>query len=1039
MMLWSRRIVGRAHKLCPLLSPAQSPSAFLRKSGLATRCWVHSPAVLRPCHPVRPCRTLLLPGLTVGIRSVHGTAWPQHEQTHAAPALATPDAESELDLLQSAPTTKLLKLVRRLMDEYPHCVLLTRVGDFYELYYEQADEVGPLLEIQVVTRKLRSHHYRFTGFPARYIDRYLEALVMRHQKHVAICEQFQDPITKVFSRRLVRIITPGTLIDEQFLNSGQNNYLLAIYPHLASNVTIDTSSLDLRTSIGLAWLDLATGDFWTSHTTVSDLISDLARIKPREVIIPDEYYAALTAIIAPIFRSWEDYVVTRKPMTTFQHRWRNEPDAATTTAYGHQLPEQFTKFIQRQALSASELGASRALLRYVSETQAGKIPQLQTSTQYNPTRVMRMDAYTLRSLEILESTASGTKAGSLVHAIDQTRTKPGARLLVDYLRSPLTSIEAINDRLDLVQLYHEAPHLLFQCQEALRTARDAQRAVQKLSLGYGGPADLLDVASSLEALAAIRDHTNAHLASLPASSFQSVRRLLKGAHALPELTATIRRLVDFDAPRRVSGFGFLLNDASAHLQSLYTQLRALESDADAMQHDLQSQYQLSTAKLISSVSVRHYVETSAREGKALHDKRPFTVFQTLRGKHRFHYPPWTRLADHMAHIKQAIFDEEMGLYQSLVSEVLAQGSVIVSSCQTLAQIDVATSLASLALDFGYKRPTFATEPHRFAIEGGRHPVVEMDLRQKNRNFIGNDCHLDAKTPSALITGPNMGGKSTYLRQNAIIVILAQMGAFVPAHAAHLSVVDRLFSRVGASDNLAEEQSTFMVEMAETAHILNHATPNSLVIIDEVGRGTATADGLAIAYATLSLLAQQIQCRSLIATHYHELARLARTSLPGVRYLHTTLLTNSNGRFSFIHKVLPGVSEKSHGLQVALLAGFPSHALAIAQATIAQLEALSTAGATIPDASNPDVPDLAEGAHNTTRSAGVQSSQPSDAIPAAPVSLSPAQQMALAKYQQLQHMLQDLDLDRITARQAMNLMFDLQELVGRPADHSTGSQ
>ncbi|KAJ1984775.1 MutS protein 1 [Dimargaris verticillata] len=951
-----------------------------------------------------------------------------------------PDAESEPDLLQSAPTTKLLKLVRRLMEEYPHCVLLTRVGDFYELYYEQADEVGPLLEIQVVTRKLRNHHFRFTGFPARYIDRYLEALVMRHQKHVAICEQFQDPITKVFSRRLVRIITPGTLIDEQFLNSGQNNYLLAIYPHLTSDSTVHTAGLNAHTSIGLAWLDLATGDFWTSHTALADLVSDLARIKPREVIIPDEYYAALTATIAPVFRSWEDYVVTRKPMATFQCRWGNEPDAkaesTSTAAFDQQLPEQFTGFIQRQALSDSELSASWVLLRYVSETQAGKIPQLQTSTQYNPTRVMRMDVYTLRSLEILESTALGTKMGSLVHAIDQTRTKPGARLLADYLRSPLTSIKAINDRLDLVQLYHEAPHLLFQCQEALRTARDAQRAVQKLSLGYGGPADLLDVASSLEALAEIRGYTEAHLATLPDSSFQSVWRLLKGTHALPELTTTIRRLVDFDAPRRVSGFGFLLNDASSHLKSLYAQLKGLEGDAEAMQQDLQNQYQLATAKLVSSVSVRHYVETSAREGKALHDKPPFTVFQTLRGKHRFHYPPWTRLADHMAHIKQAIFDEEMGLYQGLVSQVLAQGSVIVSSCRALAQIDVATSLASLALDFGYKRPNFATEPRQFSIEGGRHPVVEMDLRQKNRNFIGNDCHLDAATPSALITGPNMGGKSTYLRQNAIIVILAQMGAFVPAHATHLSIVDRLFSRVGASDNLAEEQSTFMVEMTETAHILNHATPNSLVIIDEVGRGTATADGLAIAYATLSMLAQQIKCRSLIATHYHELARLARTSLPSVRYLHTTLLTNANGRFSFIHKVLPGVSEKSHGLQVALLAGFPSHALVIAQTTIAQLEALPIPGTPAPTEATPDSQGFADGAHDTSTSTGAHPPQSSDTMPPAPTLPSPAQLIVLAKYQQLQHMLNDLDFDRLTARQAMNLAFDIQELVGRPTNHGS---
>ncbi|RKP33805.1 muts domain V-domain-containing protein, partial [Dimargaris cristalligena] len=829
----------------------------------------------------------------------------------------------------------LLKLVRSLMDGYPHCVLLTRVGDFYESYYEHADDVGAMLDIQVVTRKIRSHHFRFTGFPARSIDRHLESLVMGHRRHVAICEQFQDPITRIFSRRLVRIVTPGTLIDEQFLNADQNNYLLAIYPMEPAAPSSDITTPGHGSpqggevpsdppSLGLAWLDLATGDFLSSTTTISDLESDLTRIKPREIVIPEPFQAILAKCLENMGRSLDAFVVSTRPLARFQVPLSEEDSDPFFTDPLGRPPGQFLDFIRAQNLSDTELRASRGLMRYVIETQAGKVPHLQTATHLNAAQTMKIDSFTFRSLEILESmTASSTTSratgGSLIHIIDHTQTKAGSRMLSEYLRAPLTSIPELNERLDLVQLFFDSPDLLHRTRTILRDARDAQRAVQKLSLGYGGPADLLDIASALEAVTQIRE-----------PSTEAPHRLFKGIVSLDGLVQVIRNHIHPDAPRRVNGRGFIQGSSSSALNRLHNDLAKLESDLGKLELLLRTRFSSNSLKLIMQTGSRSYIEVSPRDAKSIVTDPEFEVFQTLRGKHRFLYKPWMLLAEYIQATNEAIFQEEMALYQSVLGQVLHQSQRIVGNCRSLAQIDVAASCAHLARDFGYTRPVFRTDqPGLFRIQDGRHPVVENNLRRKSRHFISNDCHLDSERPTALLTGPNMGGKSTFLRQNAIIAILAQIGSFVPARLAELSIIDRVFSRVGASDNLAENQSTFMVEMAETAHILTHATSQSLVIVDEVGRGTSTVDGLAIAYATLVRLARDIGCRSLVATHYHEL-----TDLAGISPMLATaepLLPPPSGHFSFVHKVLPGVSRESHGIQVAQLAGFPEEALQIARA------------------------------------------------------------------------------------------------------------
>ncbi|KAJ1911515.1 MutS protein 1 [Tieghemiomyces parasiticus] len=992
------------------------------------------------------------------------------------------DADTSARLLQTEPTTRLLKLVRQLMDEHPTCVLLTRVGDFYELYYEQADEVGAILEMQVVTRKIRRHHFRFTGFPARYVDRHLETLVVKHRKHVAICEQYQDPITRKWSRRLARIITPGTLIDEQFINPAQNNYLLAVYPHCpvaSPDEAAITASSTVLQQVGLAWLDLATGDFLTTVSDRTELVSDLARIKPREIIVPREYETVLTPLIQSAFTTNDPYVTfTAKPLALFRTPWSDRegmaleagsaatvspatsatPSSAITsttttdpiTAAKETAPN-VNAFIRNLDLTDAEQSATWALLRYVAETQVGKFPRLQTSTRYNPVHTMRVDSYTLRSLEILESLTTGTKVGSLIHTIDQTRTKAGSRLLAEYLRSPLTSVSALNERLDLVQRFYDRPDLLFRTRDILGSARDAQRAIQKLSLGYGGPADLLVVASALEAASQITRLCapvfNETLTSQPATPPRegggdltpgnSPCDLLARMVPLDDMAADIRRYLGEEAPKRVSQHGFINPRACPVLTQLHTELAGLEQAEADLEDSLCTELGVTSLQLVIGAGTRGYVEMTAREGKRFEESQQLmlevdegrgeppmeemTVFQKLRSKYRYLHPRWTHLAERLQALRSRILDEEIALYQDLVHRVLDRSFSVVTNCRVLAQIDVAASFAQVACDFGYTRPTLLAEPDVFDVRGGRHPVVEMNLRRRSsRNFISNDCRLTADCPTILLTGPNMGGKSTFLRQNAILVILAQIGSFVPAHTARLSIVDRLFSRVGASDNLAGDQSTFMVEMSETAHILHHATPRSFVIMDEVGRGTATADGLAIAYAALWTLARRIRCRSLVATHYHELTDMItdtggdvkggdESHADGLAFYHTSLFTDEEGHFSFVHKVLPGISRRSHGIQVAQLAGFPADALALAREVMQQQTLPSSATA-----------------------AAVEAPTPWSAIAPPPVGFAtpplsdPEASRDHERLEQIKRILLPVDTEQLTARQAINLIFDLKE-------------
>ncbi|KAJ1866254.1 MutS protein 1 [Coemansia sp. RSA 989] len=966
----------------------------------------------------------------------------------------------------TASTSSVLGTVREYRQKYPNCVLLVRVGDFYELYYEQADDVGGhVLGLQVVDKKFKGGSVRFTGFPSHTLLRHMETMVVKHRLSVALCEQFQEPERRSFTRKVTRVVTPGTLIDDECLATTRvHNYILCIYRNnrkleeyqvamekwkqecmrvekehcdgkervharaacawklqsgstgkrrpgrprkqqsgASGSVEFDAAGVampeppllppqpetsdfmaDEGGGLSLAWLDLATGDFMASSGTADALSADLARIRPQEIIVEEEdsSTAQLVESIYPQSLSPTRPLVTKIPTSLFFSQKQpaseqvediaapsdSESRAMSPNAYwpmpapSPQLvatPEHL--LLEAGELSSSELMASRALLNYVMGTQLGLLPPLQSPKRYATEGHMRMGAATIQALELLRPiNAERSDSGpSLLSEIDHTRTSAGARLLAKRLVAPSTSIDIVEQRLDLVEFFCSNSRIRERVYEQLENIGDVERAVNKLSLNCGGPHDLLAIASTLREVSRIKRTLREYVASAQAPSqtrlqqprrrqtttmksysqrsaiIDIVQRKEQALQALSGLVREITAKIRKDAERDVRAFGFLNPDCSPEITRLHTKLSEKENERRALQQKWQTQYSCSSLKLDSIPALGQFIEVSKRESERLASSREFRMIQSLKSKVRFENQQWTYLLSEIEMLRGRIQVEEMREFEELRDRVLAASTAIRTNSRVLADIDVAISMAVLATARQYTRPRLCeqteAEPHRIA--GGRHPVVESQLLAANRQYVSNDCLFSSKDSRVLLlTGPNMGGKSTYLRQIALTSVLAQMGSFVPADDARLHIVDAIYSRIGAHDNLALDQSTFMVEMSETAEILRHATSSSLVILDEIGRGTATADGTAIAYATLKHLHDQVRCKAIFATHYHELVpHVLPPSLPALQPLQTAIYEDQAGGFAFLHKVKPGICTQSHALYVAQIAGIPKEVLALAQA------------------------------------------------------------------------------------------------------------
>jgi len=812
-----------------------------------------------------------------------------------------------------------------LKEQYPDCLLFYRMGDFYELFFEDALLAADVLDITLTKRGAhKGDDIPMCGVPFHSYEGYLAKLI-RHGFKVAICEQTETPeqakarggYKALVNRDVVRVVTQGTLTEDNLLDKNANNYLACL-----------TRVAD---GIGLAWIDMSTGEFWLQPLDVKSISTALDRIQPKEILISDRLQE--DPDLFDCFALYKDMLTiqphARFDVTNAQKRLENLFGVKTLESFG--------------GFHRAEIAAAGSLVDYINLTQKGKMPCLSPPRQLPLGTVMEIDSATRRNLE-LTVTLQGERKGSLLACIDMTVTGAGSRLLATRINMPLTSVEEINHRLDFIDFFSHHLDARDQTREFLKRCPDMERALARLSLGRGGPRDLSMIRDTLlqsVALFTLLSDTNSSLTSMPEHLRIALDRLKVWVQHHP-LIDRLKRALKPDLPTLARDGGFIAYGYSPQLDEVLV----LKDESRKLIAGLQKKY--SDISGIQNLKIKHnnvlgyFVEVTSQHGDKLmtSDGKPkddniFIHRQTLANCVRFTTVELNELEGKITGAADKALALELELFNDLVNDVLAHGTSISDAAIALAEIDVVTALAKLAEAKEYCRPALS-ETLDFDIKEGRHPVVESALKtQGDQVFMANDCALSGHDRLWLLTGPNMAGKSTFLRQNALIALMAQMGSYVPATSANIGIVDRLFSRVGASDDLARGQSTFMVEMVETATILNQSTDRSLVILDEIGRGTATFDGLSIAWACIEQLHEINRCRTLFATHYHELTsleeKLSHLSCYSMR------VREWQDEIIFMHEVIKGAADRSYGIHVGKIAGLPSTVIKRAEQILQILE------------------------------------------------------------------------------------------------------
>ncbi|MEQ1889505.1 MAG: DNA mismatch repair protein MutS [Alphaproteobacteria bacterium] len=875
---------------------------------------------------------------------------------------------------------------------HPDYLLFYRMGDFYELFFDDAVKASASLNIALTKRgRHLGEDIAMCGVPVHASDGYLARLTASGFK-VAVCEQIEDPAEarkrgskSVVAREVVRLVTPGTLTEDSLLDGRAHNYLLAI----------GSVGGGAAQEWALAWCDISTGGFDVMALPLERVAAEIARLAPREVLLSERLLAEPELLSTLAI---EGAAMTPLPPGCFDSQ---TGERRLMALFRVGALEGFGGY------GRAELAACGALAAYMELTQKGRLPLLRPPARQLQSGIMAIDAATRRNLE-LNLTLNGARKGSLLSVTDRTVTGAGARLLAARLNAPLTDVQAIRRRQDMVQHFYDDRDLGDAVRAELRRVPDLERALARLSVGRGGPRDLLAVRSALAAAASLKlrlQKASRALAGLP----QDLAALLPDLGHQEILIARLSEAVKPEPPLLTSEGGFIAQGYHAGLD----ELRGLGSESKRVIAGLEEKYRRLSG--VDRLKVKHnrvlgyFLETGLSQGDRLLRQplnETFIHRQTMASNARFSTVELGELERKIDQAGNQALGIELALWDDLLSEVMGRGAAILRTAAALAELDVASGLAELAHQARQVRPRLDDGPV-FCITGGRHPVVEAALQEASGGagqFVANDCDLGADATGGagghrlwLVTGPNMAGKSTFLRQNALIAILAQMGAFVPAQSAHIGIVDRLFSRVGAADDLARGRSTFMVEMVETAAILNQATEHSLVILDEIGRGTATYDGLSIAWAALEHLHEVNRCRSLFATHYHELTALSAV-LPGMANV-TMRVREWQNEVIFLHEVVAGAADRSYGIQVAKLAGLPARVIARAQAVLAQLEDQAASGA-------------------ITR---MIDSLPLFNTPAAPARETPADGII--------KVLQEINPDALSPREALQLIYHLRGLLG----------
>jgi DNA mismatch repair protein MutS len=823
----------------------------------------------------------------------------------------------------SARVTPMMEQYQEIKAAHPGLLLFYRMGDFYELFFEDAEIASKALGIMLTKRgKHQGLDIPMCGVPVERSDDYLHRLIEQGFR-VAVCEQMEDPAAarargnkSVVRRDVVRLVTPGTLTEDTLLDARTNNYLLAIARARSSAGT---------DRFGLAWIDISTSEFVVTECAGSELQAALARINPNEAIVTDALFG--DSELGPLFR--ELPAVT--PLT------RDVFDSSTAE---RRLCDYFAVATMDglAVMSRLEATAAAAAVTYVDRTQVGKRPPLSPPAHEAVGATMAIDPATRANLE-LTRTLSGERRGSLLDAIDRTVTSAGSRLLAQRMAAPLTEPTQIAQRLDAVSTFVSDAAAREEIRSILRGAPDMSRALARLSVGRGGPRDLACLRDGIIAA----DLALARLDELEQPAREVAAVIAELRRPSRELAAEFERALAEQLPLIKRDGGFVREGYEAALD----EARSLRDASRLVVAAMQARYADDTS--IKGLKIRHnnvlgyFVEVTAQHGDKLMSPPLNATFihrQTLAGQVRFTTAELGETEARIANAGERALNLELEVFERLCAKALAAAEDLRAAANAFAMLDVATALARLAVDDNYVRPEVDASLS-FAIEAGRHGVVEQALKRDGQPFIANSCDLSpAPTQQSgqiwLVTGPNMAGKSTFLRQNALIALLAQIGSFVPAARARIGIIDRLFSRVGAADDLARGRSTFMVEMVETAAILNQASERSLVILDEIGRGTATFDGLSIAWAAIEHLHETNRCRTLFATHYHELTALS-AKLPRM-FNATVRVKEWQGEVVFLHEVLPGSADRSYGIQVARLAGLPPSVIARAKAVLAKLEA-----------------------------------------------------------------------------------------------------
>lgn len=806
--------------------------------------------------------------------------------------------------------TPMMEQYLAIKEDHPDSLLFYRMGDFYELFFNDAEVASASLNIALTKRgKHEGEDIPMCGVPVHAADGYLQKLI-RNGHRVAVAEQTESPAEakkrgykSVVAREVVRLVTPGTITEESLLDSRAHNFLVAL-----ARVGKDYA---------IAWLDISTGEFSATTVSIDDIGAQISRLDPGEILMSDRWLDE--PIFSELGQDWQKNL-TSLPSVRFDSL---SGERRLLTLFNVKTLDAFGIF------SRAELAACGALVDYVELTQKGKFPLIKPPTQQLSGDVMSIDAATRRNLEMTR-TMAGDRQGSLLSVIDRTITGAGGRKLTGDIASPLTSPELILRRLNMVTYFEQDYSRREKLRDILRRCPDTERALSRLSLGRGGPRDLAVIRDGLAETTNLRQAmTGSGLEEPPEGIVQAGEQL--GYHA--ELVDLLARALAPDLPLLTRDGGFIGKGYRADLD----EFKALRDESRRHIANLQARY--ASQVKVPSLKIKHnnvlgyFIEITPRFVDNMEDS--FIHRQTMANAVRYSTVELGELEDKISRAADRALALELSLYDELANTVTDCGAVILAAAEAMASVDVAASHAQLATENDYCRP-LVDESVAFDIKGGRHPVVEAALRAAaETSFVANDCNLNEEQRLWLLTGPNMAGKSTFLRQNALITVMAQMGAYVPATSAHIGIVDRLFSRVGAADDLARGRSTFMVEMVETAAILNQAGSRALVILDEIGRGTATFDGLSIAWATVENLHDVNTCRALFATHYHELTALG-SKLPALSN-HSMRVREWKGEVIFLHEVGEGSADRSYGIQVAKLAGLPKAVIKRAENVLEALE------------------------------------------------------------------------------------------------------